>query len=78
MTQLTEYETKSLQKLGEAIHHGKWSNEGLVQLIELVGTFLNPKSIQQYADGKGKSYNGIKKTKPIRIILGHKYIIDNE
>ena len=78
MSQLSEYETKSLQKLGEAIFQGKWSNEGLVQLIELAGDFLNPVSIQEYADSVGKSYNGIKKTKKTTVLLGHKYIIDNE
>lgn len=78
MQQLTEYEDKSLQKLGEAIHEGKWSNEGLVQLIELAGEFLNLKSIQEFANQKGKSYNGIKKTKQITRLFGHKYIIDND
>lgn len=36
MTKLTEYETLALHKLGESIHNGKWSNEGMVQLIELI------------------------------------------
>jgi hypothetical protein len=78
MSQLSEYEQKSLQKLGETISKGKWSNEGLVQLIELAGLFLCPVSIQEYADNTGKSYNGIKKTKKATVILGHKYIIDND
>lgn len=78
MSQLTEYETKSLQKLGESIFQGKWSNEGLVQLIELIETYLNPLSIQEYADKTGKSYNGIKKTKKSVILLKHKFIIDND
>jgi hypothetical protein len=78
MSQLTEYESKSLQKLSETIHEGKWSNNGLVQLIELIEQYLNPISIQQYADNAGKSYNGIKKTKQVTILLGHKYIIDND
>ena len=78
MSQLSEYETKSLQKIGEAIFQGKWSNEGLVQLIELAVDYLNPLSIQEYADSVNKTYNGIKKTKKATVILGHKYIIDNE
>lgn len=78
MAQLTEYEQKSLHKFEETICEGKWSNEGLVQLIELVGDYLNPVSIQEYADKTGKSYNGIKKTKKATVLFGHKYIIDNE
>lgn len=41
MTQLTQYEILALQKLGESIHQGKWSNDGMVQLIELVSEYLN-------------------------------------
>ena len=78
MTQLSEYETLSIQKLEQSIFENKWSNEGLVQLIELVEDYLNPVPIQKYADNTGKSYNGIKKTKKITILLGHKFIIDNE
>jgi hypothetical protein len=33
----------------------------MVQLIELVSTYLNLETIQQYADKVGKTYNGIKK-----------------
>ena len=32
---MTEYEINSLNKLGQAIESGKWSNEGLAQLIKL-------------------------------------------
>lgn len=42
---LTDYERQSLHKLGESIHSGKWSNDGLVQLIELSGGYLNLKTI---------------------------------
>jgi hypothetical protein len=38
---MTDYEQKSLQRLGEAITDGRWSNEALVQLIELAGSYLN-------------------------------------
>jgi hypothetical protein len=75
---LSDYERKSLQKLGESIYQGKWSNDGLVQLIELSSDHLNLLSIQEYADKIGKSYNGIKKTRKTVKLLNHKYIIDNE
>ena len=78
MTQLSEYETLSIQKLEQTIYENKWSNEGLVQLIELIEKYLQPKSIQEYADRTGKTYNGIKKTKRIIILFKHKYIIDND
>lgn len=76
--QLSEYEKLSINKLGQSIHAGKWSNEGMVQCIELLLDYLNPVTIQQYADNVGKTYNGIKKTKPATKILDQKYILDND
>ena len=76
--ELSEYEKTALNKLGQTIHEGKWSNTGLVQLIELAATFLQIKPIQQYADENNLSYNGAKKREEVITVLGHKYIIDNE
>lgn len=78
MSQLTAYEKDSLNKLGQTIHVGKWSNAGLVQLVELALTYLNPITLQQYADREKISYNGaLKRNKHVEI-LNTKYIIDNE
>ena len=63
MPELTEYERKALNKLGQSIVDGKWSNAGLVELIKLVGEdFLNIKTIPKYAKSVGKSYPGVVKT----------------
>jgi transposase len=78
MTQLTEYEKLALHKLGESIHHGRWSNEGMVQLIELVGDYLNPLTISEYAEKYKMSYNGVKKCRKITKLLKIKLIIDND
>ena len=63
--QLTDYETQSLNKLGESIQSGKWSNEGLVQLIELIGDFLNLQAIPDYCKANQITYNGAKKSRNI-------------
>ena len=76
MTKLSDYETLSLSKLGESIHKGKWTNEGLVQLIELAGDFLNLQTIPDYAKSNGLSYNGVK-TREIKEIFKVKFVIDN-
>jgi len=75
--QLSEYEQKAINKLGESIHLGKWSNQGMVQLIELVGDYLNPLAIQEYADAHGISYQGARKHRQTEI-LRQKRIIDND
>lgn len=59
--QPSEYEQKAINKLGESIQQGKWSNQGMVQLIELLGDFLNPLSIQEFADHRHISYQAAKK-----------------
>lgn len=78
MIQLSDYELKCLQKIGESVHEGKWSNAGLVQLIELSGSFLNIKTIPDYCKAAGLSYNGAKKCRTVKEIFGVKFIIDNE
>lgn len=77
MHKLSEYETFALTKLGESIQNGKWSNDGLVQLIELVADFLNLKTIPDYAKENHLSYNGVKKTREIREVFNVKFVIDN-
>lgn len=76
--QLSDYEQKSLEKLGETIQIGKWTNAGLVQLIELCGDFLNIKTIPDYAKETGLSYNGAKKFRNVKTIFNTKFIIDNK
>ena len=75
--QLSEYEQKAINKLGESIQLGKWSNQGMVQLIELIGDFLNPLSIQEFADRRKISYQAAKKHKQT-ILLRKKFIVDND
>jgi hypothetical protein len=81
MIQLSQYEELSLQKLGESIHKGKWSNEGLVKLIELAGDFLNIKTVPEYAKEKGISDVAARKDtfyRKNRTIFNTKFVIDND
>lgn len=77
MSNLSEYELLAINKLGKSIHEGKWSNEGMVKLIELVGEYLNPLSIQEFADNRHISYQAARKHKQI-ILFRQKFIIDND
>ena len=77
MSNLSEYEKLALQKFGESIHQGKWSNEGMVQLIKLIEDYLNPLSIQEFADRRGISYQAARKHKQT-ILFRQKFIIDND
>ena len=75
---LSDYEQICLDKLGQSVLDGRWSNEGLVQIIELAAGFLNLKTISDYAKANGLSYNGAKKYREKNEIAGVKFIIDNE
>lgn len=76
MNDLSEYELLALNKLGVSIHDGRWSNSGLVKLIELVGDYLNPLSIQEFAYERNMSYQAARKHKQT-ILFRQKFIIDN-
>lgn len=75
---LSEYELKSIEKLEKSIMNGNFSNNGLVQLIELIGTYLNIDTIPNYCKKNNISYNGAKKNRNTRIIFGVKFVIDNK
>ena len=55
---------------------GELKKDDLVQLIELCGDLLELKTIQQYADDKGLSYNGVKNHRNIKVILQHKFVVE--
>jgi len=78
MKQLSEYEQLALNRLGQSIHDGEWSNAGLVQLIELAKDYLNPIPMQEYANSHGLTYNGLKKQNKAIKLFNQNFIIDNE
>ena len=77
MSQLTEYESKSLENFEKAIINGKFSTEGLVHFFELCGQYLNVCSLTEYAKQNRLSYNGAKKRKQTRNLNGIKYLVNN-
>lgn len=74
---MIEYQQLSIYKLEKAIAEGKWDNDGLVQLIELCGMYLNLETIPSYAKKNKLSYNGVKKFRKIWNFCGIKFVIDN-
>lgn len=79
--QLSEYEEKSLNKLLQSIHEKRWSNEGLVQLIELAGNHLNLRTVPDYSKQEEISDNGARKEtkrRKLRKIFNVNFVIDNK
>jgi hypothetical protein len=59
------------------VQEGTLTNDDLVQLIELCGSFLNLKTIANYSKENNISYNGAKKCRNGVKLFKVKFIIDN-
>lgn len=68
---------KLLTFLDEKMMDGNFTNEDLVQFIESVGKYLGLQTLPNYAKENKMSYNGVKKFREIKKILGVKFVIDN-
>jgi hypothetical protein len=68
---------KLLSFLDEKMYDGSFTNEDLVQFIESVGKYLGLQTLPDYAKENKMSYNGVKKFREAREVLGVKFVIDN-
>ena len=73
--ELSEYEKDALNRFGKSVQEGKWSNEGLVQLIKLSGDYLNLMTIPEYAKVNNMSYPGVRDYRKIETIFGVRFVI---
>ena len=69
---------KILKNIHIGMENGLLSNDDMVQIIESAGSYLNLKTISDYAKITGISYNGAKKHRHIRQIFNVKFVIDND
>ena len=75
---MNDLEQKVLNRLENLIIENKLSNDNLVQIIELCGSYLNLQTISDYSKDNNISYNGVKKCRDIREIFNVKFVIDND
>jgi hypothetical protein len=64
--------------LSERIESNHLSNEDCIKIIEHVGSYLNLKTIPDYAKDNKISYNGVKKFRKVEKIFNVKFVIENE
>lgn len=74
---ITDNGKKLCNFVTEKTMQGELSNNDLVQLIEVAGSFLNLQTISNYAKAKNLSYNGVKNHREIIEIFNVKFVIDN-
>ena len=68
--------TNIVHRIDELAMKGVFSNDQLVQIIELLGGYLNLMTISEYAKSHNLSYNGVKNNRQIINLFGNKYVID--
>ena len=78
MSEIVENTDKLLNFVSKKFESGELNNESLIQLIELCGSYLNLKTIPDYAKENNLSYNGTKKFRTIKILFNTKFVIDND
>lgn len=66
-----------LARLEKRIFESGVSNEFLVQLIELSGSYLGLQTIPDYARNHNLSYNGVKKARQKVVLFGVRFVVDN-
>lgn len=59
------------------MHSGSFTNNDLVQFIELAGRYLNLQTIPDYAKEHKMSYQGVRNYRNIVTIFNVKFVIDN-
>lgn len=67
-----------VHRIDELAFEGVFSNKEMVQIIELLGDYLNIQTISDYARNNDMSYNGVKKYRNIKTIFNTKFVIDND
>ena len=74
-----QYNTdKLLAFVSQKYQTGELDNNSLVEFIKLSGSYLNLKTIPDYAKEKGMSYEGVKKFRNTKEIFNVKFVIDND
>ena len=75
---ITEKGKKLCDFVTEKTMNGEFTNEDLIQFIEVAGCFLNIKTISDYAKENNLSYNGAKYFRKTVLIFNTRFIIDND
>ena len=77
---ITEKGNKLNDFVAQKVQNNELSNDDLVELIKLLGSYLNLRTIPDYAKAENISSPGVLKRKNIEIvkIFNTKYVIDND
>lgn len=75
---MTEKEQELIDRLSRYIYTHDVSNRCMVEMIKLLGSFLNIQKVSDYSKEFAISPQGIYKCREVEDIWGYKFVIDNE
>lgn len=75
---MSENEKIAVEKFIKMVQEKGVSNEFLVEIFKLTGSYLNLKTISDYARDNKMSYPGVVKCREIKKMFNVKFVIDNE
>ncbi len=75
---ITDLGTKCCNRIDQFATSGQLTNDDLVQIIEVAGSYLNLTTRSEYARQHKISYNGAKGFRRNIKLFGATFVIDNE
>ena len=75
---MSELADRIMTNINKGMENDLLSNDNLVQIIELCGSYLNLCSRSEYSKQNKISYNGAKKHRKNIKLFGQTFIIDNK
>jgi Na+/phosphate symporter len=74
-----ELTDKIKQHLGQRVQNNELDNSEVIEIINLLGTFLNAETISDYAKRENITYNGaLKRNLKSFQLFGVKFVIEND
>jgi hypothetical protein len=76
--QNNELKDKIILNIMKGMENNMLSNNDLIEIIEAAGSFLNLRTISDYAKQNNKSYNGVKNFREKIELFNVNFVIDND
>lgn len=73
-----ELKDKIIRNIIKGMDNNMLSNNDLIDIIEATGSFLNLRTISDYATQNNLSYNGAKNHRNVRKIFNVRFVVEND
>jgi hypothetical protein len=76
-TEIQQNTDKLISLIATKFEAGELDSDSLVQIFEVIGNYLNLKTVSDYAGLHRLTYNGVINTREVKEIFGVKFVVDN-